>query len=57
MACFGASRAVRLEEQDSARRDRRLKARFLSFRLNRPTVDLKRKSVICFAIANTSHPG
>ena len=32
-------RAKLLEERDAARRDSRLKARFLSYRLNRPTAD------------------
>ena len=39
MSTFPESRAVLLEERDEARRDPRLKARFLSFRLNRPTAD------------------
>ena len=39
MASFAASRAVLLEERDKARRDTRLKARFLSYRMNCPTED------------------
>ena len=39
MASFAASRAVLLEERNKARRDTRLKARFLSYRLNCPTED------------------
>ena len=36
---YAESRAVLLEERDQARRDSRLKARFLSYRLNVPTQD------------------
>ena len=36
-AKYAESRAVLLEERDAARRDSRLKARFLSYRLNVPT--------------------
>ena len=36
---YADSRAVLLEERDAARRDSRLKARFLSYRLNVPTQD------------------
>ena len=36
---YAESRAVLLEERDAARRDSRLKARFLSYRLNVPTRD------------------
>ena len=36
---YAESRAVLLEERDAARRDSRLKARFLSYRLNVPTQD------------------
>ena len=39
MAKFAESRAVLLEERDAARRDPRLKAAFLSDRLNVPTAD------------------
>ena len=39
MAAFAESRATLLEERDKARRDTRLKARFLSYRLNVPTAD------------------
>ena len=39
MAAFAESRATLLEERDAARKDSRLKARFLSFRLNCPTAD------------------
>ena len=39
MARFPASRKTILEERDAARRDTRLKARFLSYRLNCPTAD------------------
>ena len=39
MAAFPESRAVLLEERNEARRDSRLKARFLSYRLNLPTAD------------------
>ena len=39
MAAFAASRKTLLEERDQARKDTRLKARFLSFRLNCPTAD------------------
>ena len=38
-AKYAESRAVLLEERDAARRDSRLKARFLSYRLNVPTLD------------------
>ena len=38
-AKYAESRAVLLEERDAARRDSRLKARFLSYRLNVPTQD------------------
>ena len=38
-AKYPESRAVLLEERDAARRDSRLKARFLSYRLNVPTHD------------------
>ena len=38
-AQYAESRAVLLEERDAARRDSRLKARFLSYRLNVPTQD------------------
>ena len=36
---YAESRAVLLEERDKARRDPRLKARFLSYRLNVPSAD------------------
>ena len=39
MSRFKDSRAKLLEERDEARQDGRLKARYLSFRLNRPTAD------------------
>ena len=39
MASFKKSREVLIEERDAARRDSRLKARFLSYRLNVPTED------------------
>ena len=39
MARFAESRKTLLEERDAARRDARLKARFLSYRLNVPTAD------------------
>ena len=39
MAAFTESRATLLEERDAARKDSRLKARFLSYRLNCPTAD------------------
>ena len=39
MAAFAESRSALLEERDAARRDSRLKARFLSYRLNVPTED------------------
>ena len=39
MAAFAASRATLLEERDAARKDSRLKARFLSYRMNCPTAD------------------
>ena len=39
MSRFPESRKVLLEERDAARRDTRLKARFLSYRLNVPTAD------------------
>ena len=39
MAAFAESRATLLEERDAARRDSRLKARFLSYRMNCPTAD------------------
>ena len=39
MALFAESRKTLLEERDAARRDARLKARFLSYRLNCPTAD------------------
>ena len=39
MAAFADSRATLLEERGAARRDSRLKARFLSYRLNCPTAD------------------
>ncbi len=39
MARFPDSRAKLLEERDAARADTRLKARFLSYRLNLPTAD------------------
>ena len=39
MATFPASRHALLEERDAARRDTRLKARFLSYRMNCPTQD------------------
>ena len=39
MAAFPESRKTLLEERDAARRDSRLKARFLSYRLNCPTED------------------
>ena len=39
MALYPESRAVLLEERDKARADTRLKARFLSYRLNVPTED------------------
>ena len=39
MAAFAESRATLLEERDAARKDSRLKARFLSYRLNCPTAD------------------
>ena len=38
-AKYAESRAVLVEERDAARRDSRLKARFLSYRLNVPTQD------------------
>ena len=38
-AKYSESRAVLLEERDAARRDSRLKARFMSYRLNVPTQD------------------
>ena len=38
-AKYAESRAVLLEERDAARRDSRLKARFMSYRLNVPTQD------------------
>ena len=38
-AKYADSRAVLLEERDAARADSRLKARFLSYRLNQPTQD------------------
>ena len=39
MAAFAESRATLLEERDAARKDSRLKARFLSYRMNCPTAD------------------
>ena len=39
MAAFAESRATLLEERDKARKDTRLKARFLSYRMNCPTAD------------------
>ena len=39
MALFPESRKTLLEERDAARRDSRLKARFLSYRMNCPTAD------------------
>ena len=39
MAAFPESRKTLLEERDAARKDSRLKARFLSYRLNCPTED------------------
>ena len=39
MSAFTESRATLLEERDKARKDTRLKARFLSYRLNCPTAD------------------
>ena len=39
MAAFTESRATLLEERDAARKDSRLKARFLSYRMNCPTAD------------------
>ena len=39
MATFAESRKTLLEERDAARKDTRLKARFLSYRLNVPTAD------------------
>ncbi len=39
VAAFADSRAVLKEEREQARRDSRLKARFLSYRLNVPTLD------------------
>ena len=39
MSTFPESRATLLEERDEGRKDTRLKARFLSFRLNIPTAD------------------
>ena len=39
MALFSESRKTLLEERDAARRDTRLKSRFLSYRLNTPTQD------------------
>ena len=39
MWAFPASRAVLFEERDKARRDTRLKAQFLSYRINCPTAD------------------
>ena len=39
MARYAESRAVLLEERDIARHDTRLKARFLSYRLNLPSAD------------------
>ena len=38
-AKYAESRAVLLEERDAARRDSRMKARFMSYRLNVPTQD------------------
>ena len=38
-AKYAESRAVLLEERDAARRDSRLKARFMSYRLNIPSAD------------------
>ena len=42
MALFPESRKTLLEERDAARKDSRLKARFLSYRLNCPTEDSDR---------------
>lgn len=42
MAAFAESRRVLLEERDKARADSRLKAAFLSYRLNLPTADAAR---------------
>ena len=42
MALFPESRATLLEERDAARKDSRLKARFLSYRLNCPSEDSDR---------------
>ena len=39
MAAFASSRQTLREERDAARKDTRLKARFLSYRLNCPTAD------------------
>ena len=39
MAKFAESRAVLLEERDAAKRDTRLKARWLSYRMNVPSTD------------------
>ena len=39
MATFAESRGVLRDERDEARRDPRLKARFCSYRLNRPSMD------------------
>ena len=39
MSAFAESRSVLLDERDEARRDPRLKARFLSYRMNRPSMD------------------
>lgn len=39
MACYPESRKKLLEERDKARLDSRLKARFLSYRMNVPTAD------------------
>ena len=39
VSVFPDSRAVLMEEREQARRDSRLKARFLSYRLNIPTAD------------------
>ena len=39
VSAFADSRAVLKEEREQARRDSRLKARFLSYRLNIPTAD------------------
>ena len=49
MALYPESRAKLLEERDAARLDGRLKARFLSYRLNLPTAD---DSVVLLTVAD-----